>query len=62
MVETCEDLSARRVQVGLVYEDITAVCLVVRPMLGERLQHLANNSRLSNGRSAGQREIEGRLM
>ena len=41
MVETCEELSARRVRVGLVYGNVTAVRWVVRPMLDERLQHLA---------------------
>ena len=40
VVETCEDLSARRVRVGLVYGNVTAVRWVVRPMLDERLQHL----------------------
>ena len=49
MVETCEDLSARRVRVGLVYENGTAVRWVVRPMLDERLQHLVYNSRSSTG-------------
>ena len=49
MVETCEDLSARRVQVGLVYGNVTAVHWVVRPMLDERLQHLGYNSRSSTG-------------
>ena len=49
MVETCEDLSARRVRVGLVYENVTAVRWVVRPMLEERLQHLGYNSRSSTG-------------
>ena len=47
MVETFEDLSARRVRVGLVYENVTAVRWVVRPMLDERLQHLLFNSRSS---------------
>ena len=41
MVETCEDLSARRARVGLVYEDIATDRWVVRPMLDERLQYLA---------------------
>ena len=45
--ETYEDLSARRVRVGLVYADVTAVRWVVRPMLDERLQHLVYNSRSS---------------
>ena len=49
MVETCEELSARRVRVGLVYEDIAAVRWVVRPMVDERLQHLGFNSRSSTG-------------
>ena len=49
MVETCEDLSAWRVRVGLVYEDISAVRWVIGPMLGERLQHLVYNSRSSMG-------------
>ena len=49
MVETCEDLSARRVRVGLVYGNVTAVRWVVRPMLDERLQHLVFNSRSSTG-------------
>ena len=40
VVETCKDLSARRVRVGLVYGNVTAVRWVVRPMLDERLQHL----------------------
>ena len=39
-VETCEDLSALRVRVGLVYGNVTPVRWVVRPMLDERLQHL----------------------
>ena len=47
MVEACEDLSARRVRVGLVYGNVTAVRWVVRPMLDERLQHLVYNSRPS---------------
>ena len=49
VVETCEDLSARRVRVGLVYENVTAVRWVVRPMLDERLQHLVYNPRSSAG-------------
>ena len=49
VVETCDDLGARRVRVGLVYKNVTAVCWVVRPMLDERLQHLAYNSRSSTG-------------
>ena len=49
MVETCEDLSARRVRVGLVYENVTAVRWVLRPMLDERLQHLVYNSSSSTG-------------
>ena len=49
MVETCEDLSALRVRVGLVYGNVTAVRWVVRPMLDERLQHLAYISRSSTG-------------
>ena len=49
MVETCENLSARRVRVGLVYGNVAAVRWVVRPMLDERLQHLAYNSRSSTG-------------
>ena len=49
MVETCEDLSARRVRVGLVYENATAVRWVLRPMLDERLQHLVYSSRSSTG-------------
>ena len=49
VVGTCEDLSARRVRVGLVYENITAVRWVVRLMLDERLQRLAYNSRSSTG-------------
>ena len=49
VVETCEDLSARRVRVGLVYENVNAVRWVVRPMLDERLQHLVQNSRSSTG-------------
>ena len=49
VVETCEDVNARRVRVGLVYEDVTAVRWVVRPMLDERLQHLGYNSRSSTG-------------
>ena len=49
MVETCEDLSAQRVRVGLVYGNVTAVRWVVRPMLDERLQHLVYNSRSSTG-------------
>ena len=49
MAETCEDWSARRVRVGLVYENVTALRWVVRPMLDERLQHLAYNSRSSTG-------------
>ena len=40
VVETCEDLGARRVRVGLVYGNVTAVRWVVRPMVDERLQHL----------------------
>ena len=47
MVETCEDLSARRVRVGLVYGNVTAVRWVVRPMLDGRLQHLVYNSKSS---------------
>ena len=49
MVETCEDLSARRVRVGLVYRNVTAIRWVVRPMLDERLQHLGYNPRSSTG-------------
>ena len=49
MVETFEDLSARQVRVGLVYGKVTAVRWVVRPMLDERPQHLAYNSRSSTG-------------
>ena len=49
VVETCDDLSARRVRVGPVYEDITAVRWVVRPMFDERPQHLVYNSRSSTG-------------
>ena len=49
VVEACEDLSARRVRVGLVYGNVTAVRWVVRPMLDERLQHLGYNSRSSTG-------------
>ena len=49
LVETCENLSARRVRVGLVYENVTAVRWVVRPMLDERLQHLVYNSRSPTG-------------
>ena len=49
VVETCEDLGARRVRVGLVYGNVTAVRWVVRPMLDERLQHLGYNSRSSTG-------------
>ena len=49
MVETCEDLSARRGRVGLVYGSVTAVRWVVRPMLDERLQHFGYNSRSSTG-------------
>ena len=49
MVETCEDLSARRLRVGLVYEDVTAARWILRPMFDERLQHLAHNSRSSTG-------------
>ena len=49
VVETFEDLSARRVRVGLVYGNVTAVRWVVSPMLDERLQHLAYNSRSSTG-------------
>ena len=49
MVETYEDLSARRVRVGLVYGNVTVVRWVVRPMLDERLQHLVYNSRSSTG-------------
>ena len=49
VVETCEDLSARRVRVGLVYGNVTAVRWVVRPMLDERLQHCAYNSSSSTG-------------
>ena len=33
VVETCEDFGARRVRVGLVYGNVTAVRWVVRPML-----------------------------
>ena len=40
VVETCEDLGAQKVRVGLVYGNVTAVRWVVRPMLDERLQHL----------------------
>ena len=47
IVETCEDLNARRVRVGLVYGNVIAVRWVVRPMLDERLQHLVYNSRSS---------------
>ena len=36
-------------RVRLVYEDITAVRWVVRPMLDERLQHLVYTSRSSTG-------------
>ena len=36
-------------RVGLMYEIVTAVRGVVRPMLDERLQHLVNNSRSSTG-------------
>ena len=49
VVETCEDLSAQRLRVGLVYENVTAVLWVERPILDERLQHLAYNSRSSTG-------------
>ena len=49
MVEAYEDLGARRVRVGLVYRNVTAVRWVVRPMLDERLQHLGYNSRSSTG-------------
>ena len=49
VAETCEDLSARRVRVGLVYENVTAVRWVVKPMLDERLQHLVYGSRSSTG-------------
>ena len=49
VVETCEDLSAWRVRVGLVYGKVTAVRWVVMPMLDERLQHLGYNSRSSTG-------------
>ena len=49
MVQTFEDLSAQRVLVWLVYGNVTAVSWVVRPMLDERLQHLAYNSRSSAG-------------
>ena len=49
MVETCEDLSARRVRVGLVYGNVTAVRWVVRPLPDERLQHLAYNPRSWTG-------------
>ena len=56
MVETCEDLSARRVRIRLVYGNVAAVRWnvaafrwVVRPMLDERLQHLLYNSRSSTG-------------
>ena len=49
MVETCEDVGARRVRVGLVYGNVAAVRWVVRPMLDERLQHLGYNSRSSTG-------------
>ena len=49
MVETCEDLSARRVRVGLVYGNVTAARWVVRSMLDERHQHLAYDSRSSTG-------------
>ena len=49
VVETCEDLSARRVRVGLVYENVTAVRWVLRPVLDESLQHLGYNSRSSTG-------------
>ena len=49
VVETCEDLSARRVRVGLVYGNVTAVRWVVRAMLDERLQHLVYTSRSSTG-------------
>ena len=48
MVETCEYLNSRPVRVGLLYENVTAVRWVVRPML-ERLQHLVYNSRSSRG-------------
>ena len=49
VVETCEDLSARRVRVGLVYGNVTAVRWVVRPMLDECLQNLGYNARSSTG-------------
>ena len=49
VVETCEDLGARRARVGLVYGNVAAVRWVVRPMLDERLQHLGYNSRSSTG-------------
>ena len=49
VVETCEEFNARQVRVELVYEDVTAVRWVVRPMLDERLQHLGYNSRSSTG-------------
>ena len=49
VVETCEDLSARRVRVAHVYDNVTAVRWVVRLMLDELLQHLAYNSRSSTG-------------
>ena len=49
LVETCEDLGARRVRVGLVYGNVAAVRWVVRPMLDEHLQHLGYNSRSSTG-------------
>ena len=49
VLENCEDLSARRVRLGLVNGNVTAVRWVVRPMLDERLQHLVYNSRSSTG-------------
>ena len=52
VVDTCEDLSARRVRVGLLYGNVTAVRWVVRPMRNERLQPLGYNSRSSKRASS----------
>ena len=49
MVETCEDLIAQPVRVGLVYGNVTAVRWVVRPMLDERLQQLVYSRKSSTG-------------